>query len=91
MSNPSNQNTTSKNKPSSLAKVGIQMIKRARVDASIAVNYNFSDRQFTRPADMSHTFIAVMRRAACCVISFKLALTIRGAFQYFLNPPLKEC
>jgi hypothetical protein len=61
-SNPSNQNTTSKNKPSSWANVGIQEIKRVRVDAFVGANPHFSDRKLARLLGVSHTFVAKRRR-----------------------------
>ena len=61
MSNPSNQNTASKKKPSSWAKVGIQMIKRARVDSFMEANPHFSDRKIARIMSVSHTFVAKRR------------------------------
>jgi len=62
MNNPSNQNTTSKKKPSSWANVGIQEIKRVRVDAFVGANPHFSDRKIARIAGVSHTFVAKRRR-----------------------------
>ena len=62
MSTPSNQNTASKKKPSSWANVGIQEIKRARVDAFVGANPHFSDRNLARLMGVSHTFVAMRRR-----------------------------
>jgi hypothetical protein len=62
MSNPSNQNTTSKKKPSSWAKVGIQMIKRVRVDFFMGAYPHFSDRKIASIMGVSHTFVAKRRR-----------------------------
>jgi hypothetical protein len=64
MSNPSNQNPTSKKKPSSWAKVGIQKIKRARVDSFMEANPHFSDRKIARIMSVSHTFVAKRRGIA---------------------------
>ena len=64
MSNPSNQNTAPKKKPSSWAKVGIQKIKRARVDAFVGANPHFSDRKLARLLGVSHTFVAKRRGIA---------------------------
>jgi hypothetical protein len=60
-SNPSNQNTASKNKPFSWAKAGIQKIKRARVDSFMEANPHFSDRKIARIMSVSHTFVAKRR------------------------------
>jgi hypothetical protein len=61
MSTSSNQNTASKKKPCSWANVGIQMIKRARVDAVVGANSHFSDRKLARLLGVSHTFVAKRR------------------------------
>ena len=42
----------------SWAKIGIQMIKRIRVDSIIKSNPDFSDRMLAKIAGVSHTFIA---------------------------------
>ena len=63
-SKPSNQNTASKKKPSSWEKVGIQEIKRARVDAFVRANPHFSDRNLARLLGVSHTFVAKRRGIA---------------------------
>jgi len=62
MSNPSNQNTASKKKSSSWANVGIQEIKRARVDAFVVANPHFSNRKLARIAGVSHTFVGQRRK-----------------------------
>jgi len=59
---PSNQNTAPKKKPSSWEKVGIQEIKRARVDAFVGANSHFSDRKLARLLGVSHTFVAKRRK-----------------------------
>jgi hypothetical protein len=64
MNNPSNQTTTSKIKPASWAKVGIQKIKRARVDSFMEANPHFSDRKIARIMGVSHTFVAKRRSIA---------------------------
>jgi hypothetical protein len=61
-SNPSNQNTASKKKPSSWEKVGIQEIKRVRVDAFVGANPHFSDRKLARLLGVSHTFVGQRRK-----------------------------
>jgi hypothetical protein len=61
MNNPSNQNTTSKKKSSSWANVGIQEIKRVRVDAFVGANSHFSNRKLARLLGVSHTFVAKRR------------------------------
>jgi hypothetical protein len=54
--------TKPKNKSSLWAKAGIQKIKRARADAFIGANPNFSDRQLARLAGESQTIIAMRRK-----------------------------
>jgi hypothetical protein len=61
MGSPYNQNTSSKKKSSSWAKVGIQKIKRARVDFFTGANPHFSDRKIARIMGVSHTFVAKRR------------------------------
>jgi hypothetical protein len=62
ISNSFNQNTTSKNKPSSWQEVGIQMIKRERVGSFIGATPHFSDRKIAGIAGVSHTFVAIRRK-----------------------------
>jgi hypothetical protein len=62
MSKPSNQNPTSKKKSSSWANVGIQEIKRARVDTFMEANPHFSDRKIARIMSVSHTFVGQRRK-----------------------------